>query len=60
MVLFLNKNGNLEIVQQKNFNNEKELQSLIETNINGIFNCHFLILEADNTHLMKEIISNIQ
>ena len=45
MALFSNKGGKLEVVKQQNFNNEKELQSLIETNMKRIFNCRFLATE---------------
>jgi predicted transport protein len=45
MPLFQIDNGNLQRVEQENFSLEKELQRLVENNLEGIFNCRFVASE---------------
>ena len=45
MALFNKIENKLELVKQKEFTNEKELQLLIEKNLETIFNCKFIASE---------------
>lgn len=45
MALFHKDKDHLSLIKQSKFKNEKELQTLIERNINTIFNCRFVATE---------------
>nr|WP_321497346.1 DUF5655 domain-containing protein [uncultured Methanolobus sp.] len=45
MPLFQRNNGKLSLVKPHNFFNEKEMQNLIENNLEEIFNCRFIATE---------------
>ena len=45
MPLFNQENGVLNVVKQKNFSLERELQQLVENNLEEIFNCKFVASE---------------
>ena len=45
MPLFIRNNQCLDLIKPKKFINEKELQSLIESNLKEMFNCRFIATE---------------
>ena len=45
MPLFAIKNDSLESVEQKNFNSERDLQRLVEANLDALFRCRFVASE---------------
>jgi len=45
MPLFLRNNSNLTPIEKTNFSLEKELQNLIETNLQSVFNCRLVASE---------------
>ncbi|ACF14552.1 conserved hypothetical protein [Chloroherpeton thalassium ATCC 35110] len=52
MAIFEVKNGTVKPVKLSQFNSEKELQRLVETNLGAIFNCRFVASEfsTGNVH----------
>jgi RecB family endonuclease NucS len=50
MALFHTSDGNVKLIKPKDIGLEKDLQSLVENNLETIFNCRFVATEFSTGH----------